>query len=220
MLAQRLADESLAACREAGHPPGVAWALSALGQVHFRQGAYVAARELFEECLAHGHAMGAPAIRLNALVYLTWTLLEQGDMAGAGARGADALELARSVLGGRSFLAAPLEAMAQVAVAADQPELALRLAGAAATLRVSGAAPVTPTQRDQLERWLRRARADGDAAASAAWIHGRPLVADEAIAQAFSLQQSLVGQRALKPVGRMVKTTRTSRSFTSLVSPR
>ena len=155
--------------------------------------------------------MGAPGIRLNALVYLAWTLLEQGDLAGAAARGAEALELARKGLGGRSVLAAPLEAIAQVAVAAGQPDLARRLAEAAATLRENGAAPMTPTQRDQLARWLSRTRA-GPA--------GRALSVDDAIAQALDLQLRLGGQRALKPVGRMVRTTRTSRSFTSLVSPR
>jgi non-specific serine/threonine protein kinase len=185
--AWRLSEECLAAGREAQHPLSIAWALHALGLVRFVQRKLASARSLFEDSLSQGRGMVAAPVRLSTLVCLAWVLLEQGNLARAGSRAVEALDMARSLLVGRAFLALPLEAIAQVAVAADQPERALRLAGAAAVLR-HGVGPHMAIHRNQLERWLRRARAAvGEAAANAAWVGGQALSDEDAIAEAVSV---------------------------------
>ena len=180
-----LAEQSLVACREAGHGPGVALALGVLGLVRFRRGEYPAARALLEESLAHTRTAGAPVIPLHTLVYLAWVLLEEGDLDGARRRATAALAVARGVLGGGAFLALPLEALAQLAIARGEAALGLQLAAAAATRRAAGAAPITPTQQQQLERWLARARAQlGPQLASAVELNGQALTDDQAVDRA------------------------------------
>jgi DNA-binding NarL/FixJ family response regulator len=135
-----------------------------------------------------------------ALANLGWVAAEQRDLAVAHACLLDALVMVRDALGGRARLAMPLEGLAQVAAAAGRSAQAFRLAGAAAALRETHAAPPTPTERAQLDRWLSRARARvGARAADAAWEAGRDLTPEQAIAEALAVEVDPV-----VPDGRLV----------------
>jgi non-specific serine/threonine protein kinase len=199
--AWRLAVQGLTAGREAEHPLSIAWALHALGLVRFRQREFESARSLFEDSLNHGRGMVAAPIRLATHVCVAWVFIEQGDLAQASARAIEALDMARSLLPGPVFLALPLEAITQIAAAANQPDRALRLAGAAAALRHDTWLRMS-VRDDQLERWVRRARAAiGEAAANAAWVGGQALDEDEAVADAVSLLTVVADSRSTSVEG-------------------
>jgi len=197
--AWQLAERGLCAGREAGHPLSISWALHALGLVRFRQRKFASARSLFEDSLSHGRGLVAAPIRLTTLACLSWVFLEKGDLVKAGAWAAEALDMARTLLVSRAYLALPLEAVAQIAVAANQPARALRLAGAAAAVR-QGVGPYMSTQQIQLERWACRARAElGQTAALAACIGGQALTDEDAIAEAMSFL-TIIGAGRSNPV--------------------
>ena len=74
------------------------------------------------------------------------------------------------MLGERRYLASALEALAGLHAIDEQPEQALALAAAAASLRRAIGAPCPPSEQTRLERWLSVAReglgADEQAAAA------------------------------------------------------
>jgi non-specific serine/threonine protein kinase len=183
--ARVLAEESLPALCEGGNLSGVANSLVILGRIHFMAGDLVAARAVLERALAS--PIIASAIRLNALVHASWVSLAQGDLQRARMWGVQALVIARDTLGG-GWLALPLEAVAYVAAAADQPELALRLAGTAAALREANISPAASEDIAWQQQCLLPARrALGEEASSAAFSDGQSLNAEEATALAFSI---------------------------------
>jgi ATP/maltotriose-dependent transcriptional regulator MalT len=101
--------------------------------------------------------------------------------------GLQALVAARDTLGGGG-LALPLEALAYVAAAADQPELALRLTGTAAALREANMSPAASEDIAWQQQCLLPARrALGEEASSAAFSDGQSLNAEEATVLAFSI---------------------------------
>ncbi|MBV8717656.1 MAG: helix-turn-helix domain-containing protein [Chloroflexi bacterium] len=188
--AWRLSEEGLRAGRQAHHPPSIAWALETLGFIRFKQGLYSAARTFFEESLAQGRGMLAAPIRQNTIVCLALVALEEGDLVEAFEHARDALEMPLSVPGGRASQALPLEALAQIAVAARQPAAALRLAGAASARRRLA---LTPSQHAQLERWLHRARALLDSpGADAAWLVGQLMSTEAVLTEVRALQASII----------------------------
>jgi predicted ATPase/DNA-binding CsgD family transcriptional regulator/tetratricopeptide (TPR) repeat protein len=198
-----LAEQALAVVAEAQYPGGIALAPTTLSQIHLSRGELGTARALLDRALAmHPKGVGGTG-QMWTLANFGWVATEQGDLATAHACLLDALVIARDALGGRARLAMPIEGLAQVAAAAGRAAQAIRLAGAAAALRDTHAAPPTPTERGQLDRWLSRARASiGARAAEAAWEAGRRLTTDEAVAEALavdvdaaSLARPEVGQR-------------------------
>jgi predicted ATPase/DNA-binding CsgD family transcriptional regulator len=185
--AWRLAERGLRVGREAEHPLSIAWALHALGLARFRQRKLTCARTLFEDSLHHGRGMVAAPIRVTTLACLAWVHLEQGNLDSASAWAVEALDMARGLQVSRAYLALPLEAIAQIAIAAEEPTRGLRLASAAAALR-QGVGPYMATQQRQMDRWVRRARTRlGKSAAEGAWVGGQALTDEEAIAEAMSL---------------------------------
>ncbi len=197
--AVRLAQEALAAGREAEHPPSLVWALNALGLIRFRQGKLEAARSFLEQSLANELGSVTAAIHQSTLVYLAWISLEQGNLAQASARAMEALRIGHELLGGRAALALPLEAFAQIAVAGGQTKHALRLAGAATVCRESGTVAMSPSVRQQLERWLSAARAAlGESVANAEYVAGQSLSTEQAIASAVALADSVAASAPSK----------------------
>jgi non-specific serine/threonine protein kinase len=73
-----------------------------------------------------------------------------------------------------------------LAAAQAQPERALRLAGAAAALRDATGQPRRRAERPRLERALAAARAVLGAAAPAAWLRGRRMTTEQAVAVALA----------------------------------
>ena len=154
-----LAEQSLAIAAEAEALDCTAMARMTLGMVHLRNGDLAAARALFEQAMDAYPADLLGTARVWILTSLAWVATEQGDLAKAQTWLVEALRCANEVLGAPGRVALPLEGLAQLATAAGQPLQALRLAGAAAALRVAYSSPPTPTQQTQLHGWLDRARA-------------------------------------------------------------
>jgi non-specific serine/threonine protein kinase len=195
--AEALAEAALAISIAEGYPAGAAVALTTLGQMRFRRGDLASAHRLLERSLREHHASNFPVGRVWTLGNLGWVLLEQQDLSSARACFFEALTIGRDVLGGRARLAIPLEGFAQLAAAAGQPAVALRLAGAAAALREAYAMPAAPTEQWQLERWLARTRAAlSPQAATTAWADGRHLSPEQAIAAALALAVDAAPRRS------------------------
>ncbi len=149
--------ECLSIFRESNDRTGIAWSLNYQGDVARDQGDVESARSLYEEGLE--------------------TFREVGDRWGIGGSLADLGNLARDrenydvaeslyresmgifqTLGHKRGIARVLECFACCAAARRLPARSLRLAGAAAALRQTIGAPLTPSEQAKLERGLEPAR--------------------------------------------------------------
>jgi tetratricopeptide (TPR) repeat protein len=170
--ARSLYEDSLSIFRELGDRTGIAWSLNSLGDVARDQGDAEAARSLYEESLA--------------------TFRKLGDRWGNLARDQKNFDLAHSLyqesmrmfqeLDHKRGIARLLECFACLAAAQSCPERSLRLAGAAAALRQTLGAPLTPGDQIKLERILEPARqALTNAEGSTAWLEGWVLPVGRAV---------------------------------------
>jgi len=83
-----------------------------------------------------------------------------------------------------------LEGFAILTAAANRPEQAVRLAGAANALRASLQHPISPAENAVLERWLEPARSLlGEDATAIAWRAGQALSAEQAVVCARALER-------------------------------
>ena len=126
-----------------------------LGRNAMCTGDTVSARRQFEANLAQWRATGDARSRpgVGALVGLSLRGCD-GGAPDSGARVARQALVLSERLGSGAALAYTLEGYAILAVAANRPEQAVRLAGAAAALRASLHHPISPAERELLERWL------------------------------------------------------------------
>ncbi|MDQ3699908.1 MAG: tetratricopeptide repeat protein, partial [Chloroflexota bacterium] len=181
--ARRYYEESLTAEQELGNRHGVALSLGNLALVVAEGGDPDGARPLVEESLAIAQELGDRSGAAHALHNLGDLALDRGDRATAGARYTACLALWDEV-GDRGGMAYALEGLAGLAAAGADWARALRLAGAAATLRDTLGLPLSPPERAQLERRLRSARRALGPAATVAWDEGRALLPGQALAYA------------------------------------
>jgi DNA-binding CsgD family transcriptional regulator len=184
--ARAWAEQVLAGVEAAGSHRNACFALRLLGDVEARQGNADRARTLLEASLARGRKVGRwlaawPAINLARL------LAEQDDPAGARALLREALITYRDA-GDREGVARSLEGCARLAASGGLAGQAVRLAGAAAALRVAAGSPLPSQERLALDRYLAAARATlGGRAADAAWAAGQSWPPEQATAQALAL---------------------------------
>jgi ATP/maltotriose-dependent transcriptional regulator MalT len=151
--AAALQQQSLALRRELGDTWGTAWSLHLLGRVAMANGELERAEALLTESLdLHrqiDHQRG-----------IAWCLVDLGLLARARDQHPRAAELLRESLrltrvqGDRSTLARCLEALAGLALDGGRPGLAVRLLGAAETLRAAIQAPLAPADRPAQEQTL------------------------------------------------------------------
>jgi non-specific serine/threonine protein kinase len=121
----------------------------------------------------------------GALVGLALVANAQGCHDEAAKLQMEALELFRS-LGSQVYIAEGFENLAMIAVAQRHPERALRLFGAAESLRVRIGAPLPPYRRFLCERALADAKAQlVNTEPTAPWHSGFDMPLDEAIAYAL-----------------------------------
>ncbi len=184
--ARRLYEESLALRRELGDRWAIGNSLNNLGLVVRDLGDAAGARKLLEECVAINRELGDRWSIANALGSLADVALTQGDHAGAREFLVENIHVNRD-LGDRTGLAFSLELFAQVAAARGRARVALRLAGAAAALRDSIGAPLSPSEKERLDRTL----ADGcrgllPGLYGAFFEEGRRLSLEDAVALALS----------------------------------
>jgi hypothetical protein len=134
-----------------------------------------------EECIPLARAVKAEVFLSNALINLGWVHHWLGDVEAARARLREAVMHAAAP-DNRESLGRALEALAAVAVTADDPDLAATLFGAAEGARRSIGAGVWMTDRAshdqtaaQLRTWL------GDMAYAAAIDRGRRLTVEQVL---------------------------------------
>ncbi|MCA9752830.1 MAG: tetratricopeptide repeat protein, partial [Gemmatimonadetes bacterium] len=163
---------------------GAAWSLGNLGYVAAQRGDLEEARSYYARSLAKSreirdefgialcqHALGDVAAR-------------QGDPDRALAHHTESLALRRR-LGDRKGIAESLEALALLPGAS--PELAVRILGAAESIRETIHAPAPEPRRTDLRALAERLRAElGDAKFRSTWEAGRDLAANEAAAAALA----------------------------------
>jgi hypothetical protein len=161
-----------------GDPAGIAMALEGLGAWALGAGDLAAARAYLEEGLATAEIM-------HIYCYLGLVALEEGKVTearehfGTYLRRAHAIDL-------KDGIAQGLEGFASIAAASGQAPRATCLAAAADALRELTGAPLSPYQREQLDRRLRPAAdALSGPAYEVAWNEGRRMATDDAIAYAL-----------------------------------
>ncbi len=160
-----------------------------LGRIALCNGDAAWARRQFETNLAVWRATGDARCRpaVGALVGLSCVALIDQNQTDARDLLDEALALSER-LGSEAAMAYTLEGYAIMAAAMNQPEQAVRLAGAAAALRASLEHPISPGEQVVLERWLVPARAClGEAAMVQAWKAGQALSTEHAIQCARAL---------------------------------
>jgi DNA-binding CsgD family transcriptional regulator/tetratricopeptide (TPR) repeat protein len=169
----------------AGSPRDACFALQLLGKVEARHDYPDSARKLLERSLAYGREVGRwlaawPALDLAQL------LIEQGDHASSRGLLREALMTYRDA-GDRQGVARGLEGCTYLAANTGSALQAIRLAGAAAALRVAAQSPMSPPERIALERLLPVARTTlGARGASVAWAEGQLLPPAQAVAEALA----------------------------------
>ena len=184
--AAALHQESLTLLRELRDPWGTARALSHLGAFARARGEVAAARDRYEESLAIRQDLGDREGIAESLRSLGEVALEQGDLGTARALFEDSLLIWRD-LGASGSLTLTLECFAALEAAQDRPERAVRLAGAALSLREGLGATVARDEASAVEGWLGSARRVlGEARAAEVLSEGRSLSEEQAIELALA----------------------------------
>jgi hypothetical protein len=144
------------------------------------------ARALHERGLAIRRESDHPRGVAHSLLQLGRTVALQEGVAAARALYEEALRLRRDGPGDAT-VAGSLEGLAAVAAAEEQPERAVRLLAAAASIREVSGACLVPCQRPGVERTLAATRVllDNDTFA-AAWAAGSGLTLQQAIAEGLT----------------------------------
>jgi non-specific serine/threonine protein kinase len=177
-------EESLAIRRQLGDQWGIAASLNNLGNWAYLQGDYTRARACYEESLAISRELGDRTGDMLRLINLGNVTRMQGEYAEAHAVLVESLALARE-LANPFGTAMSLEAMGKLAVAREEYPRAARLLGSAEAHREEISAPLSPAEREELEREVSSVqRSLGEEAFAAAWAEGRGLSIEQAVALA------------------------------------
>ncbi len=170
--ARSLYGECLAIFAGLGDRTGVAWSLNHQGDAAREQGDCAAARTLYEQALAIFRELGDRWGIAGTLADLGTLAREQGDCATAQSLYRESLIVFQELEHKRG-IARLLECFACAAAAERQAERSLRLAGAAAALRLNIGAPLTPVELAKLEAILEPARQELiDTTGATAWLEG------------------------------------------------
>jgi tetratricopeptide (TPR) repeat protein len=172
MHARSLYRECLLIFRELGDKTGFAWALNHEGDVAREQGDSDGARSLFQQSLAAFREVGDRWGIAGSLADLGNLAREQKDYRTADALYRESIGIFQK-LEHKQSVARLLEAFACAAAEQTQAGRSLRLAGAAAALRQSIGAPLTPVEQGKLETILDAARRElTTTAGRTAWLDG------------------------------------------------
>lgn len=155
-----------------GDRTGVAWTLDHQGDVAREQGDAVGARNLYQRALGIFRELGDRWGIAGTLADLGTLEREQGDCATAQSLYRESLIVFQELEHKRG-IARLLECFACTAATQEQAERSLRLAGAAAALRLNTGAPLTPAEHAKLEAILEPARqALVQTTGATAWLEG------------------------------------------------
>jgi tetratricopeptide (TPR) repeat protein len=180
----------LEAFRSLGDVRGIASALNGLGEVAMAEGDYAGARRHYQESLAQFRQIDDRWEIAGALRDLGHLSRKEGDYASACAAYREALAMFRA-LGHRRGIARVLENLACCAAPQGRPEQALKLAGAAATLREKLGRPPSAVERKELDESLREARKNlTPVDQTNAWNEGRSMNLDEILEYTLAAEQA------------------------------
>jgi predicted ATPase/DNA-binding SARP family transcriptional activator len=187
--------------REAGDQDGIGMALEHVGDVTHAQGEAEAARRFFEECVAARRASELSSLRgagdgiSIALYKLGYVLCDLGEVSEARAVLEQSLVLRRRLGEHTGYIPRVLEGFARLAAAEGQAERAARLFGAREAHREAHEGRRTPSQQAEWERRVAAVREQlGEAAFAAAWVAGRALLLEQALACAQQESELLVSE--------------------------
>jgi tetratricopeptide (TPR) repeat protein len=183
--ARSLYAECLSIFQDLGDWTGVAWSMNYQGDVARDQGDSAGARTLYEQALAIFRELDDRWGVAGTLADLGSLAREQGNYPTAHSMYRESIKLFQE-LDHKRGIARLLECFACSAAAQLGAERSLRLAGAAAALRENIGAPLTPAEQAKLEASLHPARqALTNAVGVTAWLEGRALPVEEAVAEAL-----------------------------------
>jgi adenylate cyclase len=185
---RQLNEQALTLRRTLGDKWAIAVSLNNLGNVAIDQGSYDEARQLHEQGLALRREVGDMWVVANSLNNLGNLARRQADFQQADLRYRESLKIVREY-NDRWALAYLMEDMGCLAALQDQPERAMRLAGAAETLRQTIGAPRSTAEQQKLDSGLESARqALGQAVAAERVEDGRRMNLEQAAAYAAANQ--------------------------------
>ncbi len=183
-----LFEECLSISRQLGDRAGMAGGLNHKGDVAREQGDVSSARCFYEQGLVMFREIGDRLGVAGSLGDLGNLERDQSDFATAHRLYRESLEGFQE-LDHKRGSARLLDCFAVSAAAQSQQERALRLAGAAAALRETIGAVLTPAEQARLATSLEPARgALSDAAGAAAWMQGWAMPVEKAIALAIAAE--------------------------------
>src|SRR5713226_4338501 len=183
-LARALYAECISIFRGLGDRTGVAWSLNYQGDVARDQGESVAARTLYEQALAIFRELGDRWGIAGTVADLGSLAREQGDYSQAHSLYRESIKIFQELEHKRG-IARLLECFACLSAVQHHAVRSLRLAGAAAALRQSIGAPLTPAEQAKLEHILGLAREMlSGAEGVAAGLAGRSMPIEKVIEEA------------------------------------
>ena len=183
--ARALYKECRSIFHELGDGTGAAWAHNHEGDVAYEQGHNEDARGLYEESLKLFRELGDKWGVAGCLIDLGNLRRDEGDFSGAHACYVESLILFQE-LGQKRGIARLLDCMAHSSALRSKPERALRLAGAAAAVRRVLGVPLTPAEKERLERMHQQMReAVSSDVAGAAWLDGWTSPVDDVVSDAL-----------------------------------
>jgi len=184
--ARSLYEQSLSIFQELGDRAGVAWSMNYQGDVAREQGDLAAARTLYEQGLEIFRQLGDRWGIAGTLADLGNLAMEQRDYPTMQSLYRQSIKIFQE-LDHKRGIARLLECFACSAAAQLEAERSLRLAGAAAALRQSIGAPLTPAEKAKLESTLDRVRqALTNATGAAPWLEGWAWPVEKAIEEVLT----------------------------------
>jgi DNA-binding NarL/FixJ family response regulator len=171
-------EESLALSREIGDRRIAGYALHNLAEVARHQGNYWQAAALYNESLATFREIRDPWAISISLIWLGVAMQYLGEYDSATAYIKEGLALCLEV-GIKRSIAEGLEGLARVVLAQGQPDWAVQLFGASATLRKTMHSPMSPADHIEYENIVAGVRAAlGEDRFKNAWATGEKMAAE------------------------------------------
>src|ERR1700688_403451 len=183
--AHALYDECLAIFHEVGDSTGIAWTLNYLGDLVQESVDFIAARSYYEQSLSAFRKLRDDWGISSALCDLARLSAAQSEHQDAERLYCESIRMFQD-LGHKRGIARVLECFSITAAAQSRPEQSLRLAGAAAALRMHIGSPLIPAEQSRLDKQLESARnmltnAEGLEAWSSGWEMSLQEAVDEAL---------------------------------------
>jgi len=179
-------EQSLALAKQLNNKWVMIYALHNLGEIARHQEDYGHAARQYEAALALAQELDDTWATSIQLVWLGVVARHLGHLAQAAAYLTQSLMMSRR-LDDKEHTVECLEGFAGLTAAQGHPAKAVRLWGAADSLRQSLEIPLSPLERDEYQRSLTASRAAlGETGFAAEWAAGRELALEQAVADALA----------------------------------